>query len=628
MVQTFRDGDTMAKILRKILSNQGGPIPALWSESEYEAAKKILSNQSTALGALLGPGYVRIGDSIDIPLGEAVSLTGMENPVLGEELLVNGDFTTDLSGWTITSSASLFQWEPGGGVRKIAGVGFPQFLDQTVSVAEAGVYIVRVEVSQLTVGNIGSSSAFGGVTLSPVISSVETREYFISLATSGAKLLRIWPLDTAAFVIRRISIKRLVPASLLSPLKFFTEASPASVGELRVTSLGIGIGKDALSGGANNNIAIGHLSMLTAKLAVDNIAIGHGALAAVATGKENVGIGTGALALTKIGVGNIVIGKGAAASLASGDYNIVIGPSALATAAGGNASVAIGNRTLEKVTSGSQNVAVGGVSCGSSLTLGGSNALFGSYSGSVLKTGSYNVFLGNYAGQTFYDGDANVAIGHAALGALSSVSAMNRNVAIGYRAGVAVIGGADNNILIGYQAGDNITSGARNIIIGYDLNASSATASNTLSIAGVITGTGINTAATSVISIPSTVASTNTTTGALTVAGGLGVAGRISAATANFGGTNGTTLDLLASATATLDFPEIAAGASSDLTITVTGAATGDAVCLGLPASPAAGIVFQGFVSAANIVTVRATNITASPVDPGSASYRATVLSF
>lgn len=76
------------------------------------------------------------------------------------------------------------------------------------------------------------------------------------------------------------------------------------------------------------------------------------------------------------------------------------------------------------------------------------------------------------------------------------------------------------------------------------------------------------------------------------------------------------------SATAALDFPSIAAAASADLTIALPGAAVGDAVSLGLPAAPAAGLIFNGFVSAADVVTVRATNITAGAVDAASATYR------
>lgn len=78
-------------------------------------------------------------------------------------------------------------------------------------------------------------------------------------------------------------------------------------------------------------------------------------------------------------------------------------------------------------------------------------------------------------------------------------------------------------------------------------------------------------------------------------------------------------------ATATLDFGSIAAAASEDLTITVAGAVIGYSTTYGLPASPTAGITWTSFVSAADTVTIRATNITASAVDPASATYRATV---
>jgi hypothetical protein len=76
---------------------------------------------------------------------------------------------------------------------------------------------------------------------------------------------------------------------------------------------------------------------------------------------------------------------------------------------------------------------------------------------------------------------------------------------------------------------------------------------------------------------------------------------------------------------AALDFASIAAAASEDLTITVTGAAVNDEVALGLPATPAAGLVFNAFVSAANTVTIRASNITAAAVDAASATYAVSV---
>jgi hypothetical protein len=90
----------------------------------------------------------------------------------------------------------------------------------------------------------------------------------------------------------------------------------------------------------------------------------------------------------------------------------------------------------------------------------------------------------------------------------------------------------------------------------------------------------------------------------------------------------GTPIQQVLSATAMLDFPSIAAQASADLSIVLSGATIGNSVHLGLPAAPQMGIIFQAFVSAANTVTVRATNITATSIDPASAIYRITIMRF
>ncbi|MFC6080923.1 hypothetical protein [Sphaerisporangium aureirubrum] len=78
--------------------------------------------------------------------------------------------------------------------------------------------------------------------------------------------------------------------------------------------------------------------------------------------------------------------------------------------------------------------------------------------------------------------------------------------------------------------------------------------------------------------------------------------------------------------TATLDFPSIAAATSAELTITVTGAAVGNAVALAPPATLTAGLVAFGRVTATNTVTVRLANVTASAIDPASATWGASVI--
>ena len=79
-------------------------------------------------------------------------------------------------------------------------------------------------------------------------------------------------------------------------------------------------------------------------------------------------------------------------------------------------------------------------------------------------------------------------------------------------------------------------------------------------------------------------------------------------------------------ATATLDFPYISSNHSEELTITVTGASTGDVVILGAPSAIESGLTWCGYVSAADTVTVRLHNSSGGSVDPASATWKATVI--
>jgi hypothetical protein len=81
----------------------------------------------------------------------------------------------------------------------------------------------------------------------------------------------------------------------------------------------------------------------------------------------------------------------------------------------------------------------------------------------------------------------------------------------------------------------------------------------------------------------------------------------------------------------TLNFASIAAGAYEDLTVSIVGATTtmGACVTVGLPSTGGSpGIIYTGFVSAADTVTIRAFNPTAAPIDPASAVYSALITGF
>jgi len=104
-------------------------------------------------------------------------------------------------------------------------------------------------------------------------------------------------------------------------------------------------------------------------------------------------------------------------------------------------------------------------------------------------------------------------------------------------------------------------------------------------------------------------------------------AGAVSAQTITIGG--GTSITNHISATASLDFPVIGANSCESLTITVTGAADGNTVALGVPnalASASSTLAFSGFVSAADTVTVRICQVAAQATsDPAAATVRADI---
>ena len=90
-------------------------------------------------------------------------------------------------------------------------------------------------------------------------------------------------------------------------------------------------------------------------------------------------------------------------------------------------------------------------------------------------------------------------------------------------------------------------------------------------------------------------------------------------------GASGTAIASVISNTATLDFASTASHECSALTMTVTGAAVGDVVAIGIPnGSVGTTGVWFGWVSAADTVTIRYHNTDKNnAVDPASGTFRA-----
>jgi hypothetical protein len=77
---------------------------------------------------------------------------------------------------------------------------------------------------------------------------------------------------------------------------------------------------------------------------------------------------------------------------------------------------------------------------------------------------------------------------------------------------------------------------------------------------------------------------------------------------------------------ATLDFPELAANTTAELTFTIAGAASGDQVFVAPTGAPESGLVWCGYVSAPDTVTVRLGNVTAGAINPADRIYNVSVI--
>jgi len=86
------------------------------------------------------------------------------------------------------------------------------------------------------------------------------------------------------------------------------------------------------------------------------------------------------------------------------------------------------------------------------------------------------------------------------------------------------------------------------------------------------------------------------------------------------------THELCYKVTATLDFASITSNSTGTITVTVTGATIGYPVLLGAPGGLESGLIFCGYVSAADTVTIRLHNVSGGSIDPANATWTVAVL--
>ena len=209
-------------------------------------------------------------------------------------------------------------------------------------------------------------------------------------------------------------------------------------------SIGLGTGALASDDGTDNN----------------NTAVGYQALNATTSGSKNVAVGYQALKTNTTGTGNVALGSQALFSCTSSN------------------NIAMGDTALYSITTGGTNFAAG-EAAGQSITTGNSNFCLGRLAGRNITASSSNLCIGNQAGDGISGAFSsfNVAIG---ADALSASLTTGLSTAVGANALVKSTG--QGNTGIGYDAGNTTTSGANITCIGHNAEASSATASNEVTL--------------------------------------------------------------------------------------------------------------------------------------------------
>jgi len=373
--------------------------------------------------ALSGNTALLVGADGNVGIGTTsptakLAITGANSvaSLIGSNLVTNGTFDTNLSGWTTNGS----DWVWSSGTASHA-VGNTSPLYQTLTISTSEVYKVTFDVSGLTAGRV--TAAVSSSDNSFNTGGNGTFSFYFKVSNTNVNL-SFTPTSTFNGKIDNVVVKQVGTTDSLFSLLNSDQT----------------YGIEMRSGGSGlDNIFIGHQAGLHNVTGSENIGLGKDTLFYNASGSDNIAIGPYALETNIDGFANIAVGAETLKNNTVGLYNTAIGWQALYSNTGGGPfsgssyNTAVGTEALWSNSTGMDNTAVG------------VDALY------YNTTGYNNVALGNYALMWNETGNNNTAVGYDA--GLKQETGSN-NVFIGYQAGYGPAAySASGNVFIGYQAG-------------------------------------------------------------------------------------------------------------------------------------------------------------------------------
>ena len=409
---------------------------------------------------------------------------------LGEELITNGNFDTDLAGWT---GGPDWIWSAGTALHV---VGNTTALSQNIEVESGETYFITYTTSGAM---SGSSAIYVDGVLIPTYNYIEIDDPGINRASftatvTGTVLFEVRPSLLFDSAYDAISIRQVIDLSraIFTLIDADGDELAAFRGVDSQDNLGIGLNAllytlndSFLSFGvASRNLAIGKEAMMFNTSGYENVAVGQYALRANTSGNVNVAVGYEALKTNTAGQNNTAVGAYALNLNDGGFYNTAIGYGALAENTFGISNVAVGVNALYHATTSNYNVAIGSNVLGAIGYSGSHNIGVGIDTLRSVTTAQYCQAFGHEVLYSFTAGTYNDGYGHQVLHSLTTGSF---NIAIGGQALSGLVTG-DRNIVIGSQAAVSQTAGSGNIMIASNANFSSPTGSDQLNIGGQIFG--------------------------------------------------------------------------------------------------------------------------------------------
>ena len=375
------------------------------SASEYDEANDRLGigtlTPSAKIHAISNTEQLRLGYDASNYLSATIASTGlvtltgtigqysMAGPTnanatatLGNDLIINGAFTTDLSGWTVGAG---WAWSAGAALHSSGTA----TLEQSVTITSGSTYQVDVTISGRTAGTI--AVALGAVSAMESGANYEfssTLSRTVVAGASGSVLLSITPTSDFNGAIDNVSVKLVTLGSFPAAIGI-TEGGSAAT-EIRQSlsrlnlSVGISSGSSITNGSSNTNL--GRNAGFALTTGSNNTNCGRDAGSGITVGHSNSNFGVSAGLVTTSGHSNCNFGRDSGRAITTGSTNTNIGIEAGAVMSGGSSNTSVGAYAGRGITSGSN------------------NSIFGRDAGRSVSTTSANCAFGNSAGRFLADG--------------------------------------------------------------------------------------------------------------------------------------------------------------------------------------------------------------------------------